>query len=66
MVVPCSRAVLGVCRHAKIQSLIAQWSFLYPTYILETLPGRRGSQPESELKTVLPVGSSPGLVAVTE
>lgn len=30
--VPCSRAVLGVCRQMEIQSLIAQWSFLYPTY----------------------------------
>lgn len=46
MVVPCSRAVLGVCRHAKIQSLIAQWSFLYPTSILET-PLRQERLPAS-------------------
>lgn len=66
MVVPCSRAVLGVCRHAKFQSLITQWSFLYPTYILETPPRQERLPAESELKTVLPVGSSPGVVAVTE
>lgn len=47
-------------------SLIAQRSFLYPTYFGNPSQAGEAPSPQSELKAVLPVGSSSGLVAITE